>query len=298
VTTTAFYGDDLAYVHHAGFSGFSRAAAPAILHLLHAAGVHTGRIVELGCGSGVLARALTSTGYEVTGIDRSAAMLRIARRMAPRARFRLGPLQTVALPPCEAVISIGEAIGYLPAGAAPRRLLAPLFARVHRALPPGGLFVFDLLVDTGGRRRASYRDWHAGDDWVVLIEARERAGTLTRDITVLRETGGGRYRRSRERHAARVFDAAAVVRSLRAAGFSVRTRRRYGPAAPLLPRRLVFVARRGAARQSVDAASPTANRVRSLRRNSRPLAIAGEARNRSRRSLVASTSGRRPARST
>jgi len=239
-----FYAGDLAYVHHAGFSGFSRSAAPAILDLLHAAGLDTGRIVELGCGSGVLAGVLTSTGYKVTGIDVSPPMLHIARVVAPRARFRAGSIQEVPLPACDAVISVGEAIGYLPPGARRRRSLRPLFARVHRALSPGGLFVLDLPVDGHGPRRPHYTAWHAGDDWAVLVEARERAGILTRDITVVRDAGGGRYRRSHERHLVAVFSAADVGRWLRAAGFSVRTRRRYGAAAPLLPRRLVFVARK------------------------------------------------------
>lgn len=239
-----FYDRDLAYVHHAGFSGFSRAAAPAILDLLHAAGIHAGRIVELGCGSGVLARVLTSTGYAVVGIDRSAAMLRLARRVAPRARFVAGSIHAARLPSCDAVISVGEGVGYLSPGGSPLRPLAPLFARVHDALRPGGLFVFDLLVDAHGPRRLFYRDWHAGDGWAVLVEAREHAGLLTRDITVFRRTASGRYRRSHERHAARVFSVEKVARLLRTAGFTVRTRRGYGPAAPLLPRRLAFVARK------------------------------------------------------
>jgi len=293
-----FYATDLACVHHAGFSGFSRLAAPAILDLLHAAGLDTGRIVELGCGSGVLAGVLSSTGYRVIGMDVSPAMLRIARQVAPKARFREGAIHEARLPACDAVISVGEAIGYLPSGARRPRSLRPLFARVHRALRPGGLFVFDLPVDGHGPRRPHYTACHAGEDWAVLVEARERGRTLTRDLTVFRDIGGGRYRRSRERHVVAVFRAADVVRWLRAAGFSVRTRRHYGAAAPLLPRRLAFVARKRAGGQSPAAAPPTANRVRSLRSSSRPPATAGEAMNRSPRSLRARTSARRPARST
>jgi SAM-dependent methyltransferase len=82
------YEADLAYIHDVGFGGFSRAAAPWILRQLHEAAMDRGRVVDLGCGPGVLTRALSSTGYEVTGIDVSPRMLEIARRIAPRATFR------------------------------------------------------------------------------------------------------------------------------------------------------------------------------------------------------------------
>ena len=52
------YDTDLAYVHDQGFGGFARASAPGLLTLLHDAGIRDGRIVDLGCGSGVWAREL------------------------------------------------------------------------------------------------------------------------------------------------------------------------------------------------------------------------------------------------
>jgi SAM-dependent methyltransferase len=83
------YEEDLAYIHHAGFTGFAEQAAVRILELLRERGIRSGLVVELGCGSGVTARALTEAGYDVLGIDSSPAMVRLARRTAPLASFRV-----------------------------------------------------------------------------------------------------------------------------------------------------------------------------------------------------------------
>src|SRR5205807_8853890 len=45
-----------------------------------------GRVLDVGCGTGVLASRLLELGYEVVGIDPSEGMLRVLRRRAPEAR--------------------------------------------------------------------------------------------------------------------------------------------------------------------------------------------------------------------
>lgn len=236
------YGPDLAHVQHTGFGDFATGAAPGLLRMLRQAGIERGLVVDLGCGSGILARELRRAGYEVLGVDASPALVRLARRVAPGARFRVGSAHEVPLPRCRAVTAIGEVLGYLPPeGPAPP--LARLFARVARALPPGGLFVFDLFVRQG-RRPMAYRTGRAGDDWAVLTDvAEDRArGRLVRDITTFRRRGGA-WRRARERHVLRVPSREEVEAALRREGFSVRVLRRYGDH-PLAPRRLAFRARR------------------------------------------------------
>jgi SAM-dependent methyltransferase len=74
------YAPDLAAIHDAGFGGFARDAAPGLLRRLRRAGIRDGLVVDIGCGSGIWARALTDAGYDVLGVDVSEAMLQIARR--------------------------------------------------------------------------------------------------------------------------------------------------------------------------------------------------------------------------
>lgn len=234
------YGADLAYIHDAGFGALARRAAPALVAELRARGTRRGLVVELGCGSGILAARLGRAGYDVLGVDVSPAMLRLARRAAPGARFVLASLHEASLPPCEAVLALGESLAYVPLhGRAPS--LGRLFARVARALRPGGLFAFDLIVKDGGPRLDA-RGFRAARDWAVLSEVRERGARLERRITTFRRVGAS-YRRGEERHAERLVRSADVVSLLRAAGFRVRTARAYGKA-ELLPRRLAFFATR------------------------------------------------------
>ena len=79
------YEEDLAYVHHEGFGDYSRGAAPGLLAALRDAGIATGKVIDLGCGSGIWLRALSDAGYAAVGVDQSPAMLELARRHAPKA---------------------------------------------------------------------------------------------------------------------------------------------------------------------------------------------------------------------
>ena len=199
--------------------------------------------MDLGCGSGLWARELTEAGYEALGIDSSAAMIELARSVAPRARFVQASLFDAELPPCDAVTALGEPFSYIPDGMEAPPPLAGLFERVARALRPGGLFVFDLIVRSGSRPMAN-RTWAEGEDWAVLVDVQEdlTAGRLTRDIVTFRQMGEV-WRRSQETHRVATYGRGEIERDLRRAGFSVRASRKYGDY-ELLPRRLAFRARR------------------------------------------------------
>src|SRR5437879_6528892 len=108
-----YYRDDLAHIHDAGHWAFVDGVAPNVVALLRRAGIRRGLVVELGCGSGRLARALSAAGYEVLGFDLSSSMIRLARRTASKARFRVGSAFSVRLPFCAAVVSVGETLNYL-----------------------------------------------------------------------------------------------------------------------------------------------------------------------------------------
>ena len=71
------YETDLAYIHDAGFTGYLHHSAPGLLSILRRARVTTGSVTDLGCGSGRWAAILNRAGYSVTGIDSSAAMLKL-----------------------------------------------------------------------------------------------------------------------------------------------------------------------------------------------------------------------------
>jgi SAM-dependent methyltransferase len=222
------YRDDLAYIHDVGHGDFARRAAPGLLDLLRSRGITSGLVVDLGCGSGIWAQELVRAGYQVLGIDISPAMIALARRRAPAAEFRVASLLTAELPSCVAVTSIGECLNFrFDRNTATAR--QRLFQRIHRALQPGGLLVFDVLQPGFLRRAAVQRRCREGPDWAVLVEVEEdrRRARLTRRITSFRKIGR-LYRRDSERHEVQLLRAAELASQLRQVGFRVTRLRGYG----------------------------------------------------------------------
>jgi hypothetical protein len=64
---TAWYNEDLAYIHDVGFREYVLKSTPGILEMLSDRQIQTGLVVELGCGSGLSA--------EVGETDRQCAVL-------------------------------------------------------------------------------------------------------------------------------------------------------------------------------------------------------------------------------
>ncbi|MDX1546772.1 MAG: class I SAM-dependent methyltransferase [Rhodothermales bacterium] len=236
----AAYRDDLAYIHDVGFAHHAEAMTPAVLALLERHGLEGGCVVDLGCGSGRFARALADAGYEAVGVDLSPSMVARARARVPEGRFIIGSFFDADLPPCAAVTAQGEVFNY---AFDPRNgldALRALFRRVHAALRPGGLFLFDLAVP--GRGAGPPKRFWTGPDWAVLVEIDETDGVLLRRITSFRAVDGV-YRRSDEVHRQRLYPSRAVAETLRAVGFRARIVRRFG--SYRLPRGLAgFIARR------------------------------------------------------
>jgi SAM-dependent methyltransferase len=227
------YADDLAYVHDAGFSDHARRMAPEVARLLRQrfGGVrgHTPPlVVEFGCGGGRLAADLVERGYRVFGVDQSAAMIRIARRAAPRARFTVGTLSRTAIPRCAAVVVVGEVVNYLGASAtaaAHDAQLRRFFAHAARALTPGGFLLFDFMTSARGRTFAAKR--RAGRDWGIVARADVNADILTRRMTTVRRVGGS-LRSADETHRVRLLSRQEITTALDRAGFTATLRSSIG----------------------------------------------------------------------
>lgn len=236
------YGPDLAYVHDAGYGDFARAAAPGLLAMLRRAGIGEGLVIDLACGSGIWAAVLLDAGYDVIGVDQSAALLEIARRRAPGARFIEGSLLDVQLPACDAVTAIGEGFTYAVDRRAGRRSLTVVLRRIATSLRPGGLLAFDV-VTAGAEPPEGRRNWSEGPDWVVCVDAREnlRSGMLERRISVFRPHGEG-YRRIDELHRLWLYSRGEALTDLAAAGLEARTLTGYGRGLRFGPGRVGFAA--------------------------------------------------------
>lgn len=193
------YENDLAYIHDAGFGDFARNAAPGLVTVLRRAGIRSGLIVDLGCGSGIWAAELTRRGYDVLGIDISRSMIALAKKRVPTAQFVNASFWKAKLPPCDAVTALGECFNYTFDRPNSLKALERLFRRVHQALRPGGVFIFDIAEPGRALRRA-----HAlGKDWAIFFEAEAGRNFLIRRMTTFRQVGRS-YRRSQETHRLRL----------------------------------------------------------------------------------------------
>jgi SAM-dependent methyltransferase len=226
---TDAYRDDLAYIHDAGFLSVAREAAQVLLDALRRQRLLGGTVIDLGCGSGVLAQAVSDAGYDVLGIDLSEAMVGLARQRAPRGRFRVESLLSAELPPCVAVASVGECFNYLFDENNTKPKLAKVFRRIATALRPGGLLLFDVAEPGRVPGPDPRRFFVEGPDWAVLASSQEdrRHAILTRQITSFRRVGE-LYRRDQEVHRQRLLTRANLAGQLRNIGFRVRVLRGYG----------------------------------------------------------------------
>jgi SAM-dependent methyltransferase len=244
-----FYGTIQARIHHDDFGRLATWAAADVVALLGAARIGRGTVVDLGCGSGILARDLGAAGFDVLGVDISPAMVELARANAPDATIRCESLWSVDLPSCVAVTAIGEALNYGTDAAAGDVALRDLVDRVARALVPGGVFVFD--VATPGRTGAAglAQQFHDRPDWTLYMRAEEHEGRLDRRITIFERRSDGTYRRVDEHHVLHLYDPAVVETLLGDAGFEVDPRTDYmaAPSGGGLAGWRVFVATRRSA---------------------------------------------------
>jgi SAM-dependent methyltransferase len=238
------YRDDLAFIHDAGFGGFARDAAAFLLAALRRQRWAGGLVVDLGCGSGILAERLAAAGFDVLGIDISAAMVALARQRVPGGRFRQGSLLTAELPPCVAVTAVGECVNYQFDPGNTRQGLHKLFRRTYQALGRGGLLIFDVAEPGRVPGSGLQRTFREGEGWAVLVTAEEdrRRGLLTRRITSFRKVGEV-YRRDHEIHRLRLFRRSEVAGQLRRIGFRVRVLSGYGRE-PFPPGYAGFLARK------------------------------------------------------
>jgi SAM-dependent methyltransferase len=213
------YGEDLAAIHAAGFTGLAVAAAHELLARLES----SARVVDLGCGDGTTARLLSEAGHKVLGIDASPAMIALARERAPGATFRVGSFVDAELPErCDAILAIGEVLGYRFDARSDENTLDRVLGRAAHALRPGGLVLFDLAAPKR-MPRGGKRSWHEGDGWAVLVEVTPGGRDLQRRVVTFRKADSGGFRRSEELHRLRLHSPAEVLARLRAAGFAART---------------------------------------------------------------------------
>jgi SAM-dependent methyltransferase len=223
--TPTTYGPGFAAYYNAHWQAFAEQTAPRLLawHAAAAPSARARHLLDLGCGTGQLARHFLAAGYHVTGLDLSAEMLahaagnNAAAVVEGRARFVQGDAaafhfdETFGL-----ILSTFDALNHLPSLEA----LRGCFRSARAVLAPGGVFVFDLNT------RLGLQGWNSlsvhEHDGTVLIQRRSFEGQSPRALTTLTgfvPDGHGRYERFDEAIYNTLYALDDVLRALAEAGW-------------------------------------------------------------------------------
>ena len=116
-----------------------------IIELLRSDGIHSGLVLELGCGTGSLTALLAKAGYDMIGVDNSPQMLQEAMEKKREEEldilYLLQDMRDFELyGTVRAVVSICDSMNYI----TEEEELLQVFRLVNNYLDPGGLFLFDL----------------------------------------------------------------------------------------------------------------------------------------------------------
>jgi SAM-dependent methyltransferase len=190
-----------------------------------AARIRARRIVDLGCGTGIVSCGLAVAGYDVIGADPAPAMLDVARTKpgAERVRWVVGGADAIGRPNADLAIMTGHVAQFFVTEAD----WASALVHLHVALRPEGRLVFESRNPQArewerwrAERHTTVHDPTAGpiETWTRVDEVRDG---------VVSYTLGYRFTRTGDEiivpNALRFRSEPALRASLATAGFDVET---------------------------------------------------------------------------
>ena len=204
-----------------------------------------GSVLELGCGTGRVSLPLARSGVVLVGVDRSAAMLALARRRLKKGRLqrhlrlvqadiRLLPFASVAstrrrTSPARDIFAMAMAPYGILQSLLSERDLTRTLAEIHRVLRPGGTFGLELVADLPTweeyKKRVSLKGWRGrrGGTHVTLVESVRQDPARHRTIfdQEFTERRGTQKKVHRFSLAFRTLSVPQMTRRLERAGFEV-----------------------------------------------------------------------------
>ena len=160
--------DAFAWMYNRHWGSFGTRIVPVLEKLILNELPSGARVLDLCCGTGQLAHALSAEGFELTGIDGSESMIAIARENAPNAAFRVGDARDFKITgDFHAAVSTFDSLNHVMS----LDELTSVFRNVCSALIGGGVFAFDLNMEEGYRNRWRGSHGYVEDDHVCVARS-------------------------------------------------------------------------------------------------------------------------------
>jgi SAM-dependent methyltransferase len=170
------------------------------------------RLLELACGTGSVLKQLQDH-YELTGMDRSDAMLAIAAAKIPQARFVTGDMTRVRLDDTfDVVLCVYDSINHL----LTFEQWKSVFDRAREHLAEHGIFIFDINTERRLQWLAQQPPevaWFA-DDNLLVLDVRDGENAVVWDIKIFEHVDADHYRLHEEEIREVSFPAERVRRAL------------------------------------------------------------------------------------
>lgn len=200
--------------------------ADYISGLLRKNNIEKGLVLELGCGTGNMTRAMADQGYDMIGIDTSEEMLSVAREFDEGKEAGILYLSqdmrefelygTVA-----AVICVCDSMNYM----LEEEDLLRVFRLVNNYLDPGGLFIFDMdtpyaYEEVLGDTTFAMNREEGSFIWENTFYPEEMINEVNLTLFVPEEAQDGRllYEKLEETHVRRAYSVDTIRRLLTEAG--------------------------------------------------------------------------------
>lgn len=213
--------DDFAQVCNRHWGGFSVQILPILEQLALNDFPADATILDLCCGTGQLANALTDRGYRVVGVDASPQMLKYARMNAPATDFHLYDVRSFELPEnFDIVFATYDSLNHL----LTLGDLTAAFRNTYRHVANEGVFVFDMNLRAGFQSRwvGNFNIWT--DDSAVITESTyddaEKLATISITIFILVSRAEALWRRNDLTLTQRAYTIDEITRALTTAGFT------------------------------------------------------------------------------
>lgn len=167
------YGKTFARVYNDRWKSYAETVAPMISKHFRVSHGKNGKVLDVCCGTGQLAKTLLEDGFSVTGVDLSPSMIAIAVENnrafveAGRAQFIVSDAAVYKEPgEFDFAVSTFDALNHLP----DTKTLAAVFNNVGASLKSGGIFLFDL---NSRRHIERWTNIQITDDDDVVIISRD-----------------------------------------------------------------------------------------------------------------------------